>query len=199
MTTIPKTQTQTEAKGFALYVGISEHEAQAAGLTLAEIATALRETIANLVPDKANETYATLAIAPATTQGRNLDITRVALREPKATATKQQAQEQKQAAKGIVVDLTRKRVFVDGQNANFTCKEFELLALLIENTGRTVSRNEIAAIAERCGEPTPNARTIDVHVRRLRGKIEGYEDIVRTARGKGYRFDKHPDVLIEEL
>jgi DNA-binding winged helix-turn-helix (wHTH) protein len=199
MTTISKTQTQTEAKGFALYVGISEQEAKEAGISLAEIATALRETIANLVPDKATETYATLAIAPATAQGRNLDITRVALREPKATATKQQAQEQKQAAKGIVVDLTRKRVFVDGQNANFTCKEFELLAFLIENTGRTVSRNEIAAIAERCGEPTPNARTIDVHVRRLRGKIEGYEDIVRTARGKGYRFDKHPDVLIEEL
>jgi DNA-binding response OmpR family regulator len=31
----------------------------------------------------------------------------------------------------------------------------------------------------------------------LRAKIAGYEDIVRTARGSGYRFDKHPDVLIE--
>ena len=40
-------------------------------------------------------------------------------------------------------------------------------------------------------------RTIDVHVRRLRSKIAGYEDIVRTARGQGYRFDKHPDLLVE--
>ena len=193
------TATNTEAKGFALYVGISEAEALAAGLSLGEIANALKATIANLIPDKANETYATVALAPAESTGRNLDITRIALREPKATVVKQQRQEQRQAAKGIVVDLTRKRVFVDGRNANLTCKEFELLSFLIENTGRTVSRHEIAAISERCGEPTPNARTIDVHVRRLRGKIEGYEDIVRTARGKGYRFDKHPDVLIEQL
>ena len=162
------TAAKTEAKGFALYVGISEAEAQAAGLSLGEIANALKATIANLIPERANETYATVALAPAESTGRNLDITRIALREPKATVVKQQKHEQRQAAKGIVVDLTRKRLFVDGQNANLTCKEFELLAFLIENTGRTVSRNEIAAISERCGEPTPNARTIDVHVRRLR-------------------------------
>ena len=69
------TKAQTEAKGFALYVGISESEAQAAGTTLAEIASKLRETIAELLPEKASETYATLAIAPANAAGRNLDIT----------------------------------------------------------------------------------------------------------------------------
>lgn len=196
MTTILKTQ--TEAKGFALYVGISETEAQAAGLSLSEIATALRNTIAELLPDKASETYAALALAPLEAAGRNLDITRIALREPRATKAKEVPQEQ-QAAKGIVLDLNRRRLFVDGKNANLTCKEFELLAYLVENQGRTVSRQEIASISERCGEPTPNARTIDVHVRRLRAKVEGYEDIVRTARGKGYRFDKHPDVLVEQL
>lgn len=196
MTSILKTQ--TEAKGFALYVGISETEAQAAGLSLSEIASALRNTIAELIPDKASETYAALALAPQEAAGRNLDITRIALREPRATKAKEVPQEQ-QAAKGIVLDLNRRRLFVDGKNANLTCKEFELLAYLVENQGRTVSRQEIASISERCGEPTPNARTIDVHVRRLRAKVEGYEDIVRTARGKGYRFDKHPDVLVEQL
>ena len=45
----------------------------------------------------------------------------------------------------------------------------------------------------------PNARTIDVHIRRLRGKIAGYEDVIRTIRGTGYRFDKHPDVLLEGI
>jgi DNA-binding response OmpR family regulator len=125
---------------------------------------------------------------------------RLALQEPRATKQKVQPnQEETRAAKGIVVDLTRRRLFVDGRNALLTCKEFELLAYLIENTGETVTREQIASIADRCGEPTPNARTIDVHVRRLRAKIAGYEDIVRTVRGQGYRFDKHPDVLIEEL
>jgi DNA-binding response OmpR family regulator len=188
---------QTEAKGFALYVGISETEALAAGTSLAEIATQLRNRLAELVPGKEGETYAALAIGPTEIQGRNLQLTRVALGERRAISkTKPQADEET-AARGVVVDLNRRRLYVDGRNANLTCKEFELLAYLIENEGRTVSRNEIASISERCGEPTPNARTIDVHVRRLRAKIAGYEDIVRTARGKGYRFDKHPDVLIE--
>lgn len=193
------TKTQTEIKGFALYVGISEQEALEAGVSLTELAAALKKTIAELVPNKETETYATLALAPAQAAGRNLDLTRLALQEPKAVGAKLKPVVEHQAAKGVVVDLTRKRVYVDGKNANFTCKEFELLNFLIENAGRTVSRQEIASIAERCGEPTPNARTIDVHVRRLRGKVEGYEDIVRTARGKGYRFDAHPDVLIEQL
>ena len=45
-------------------------------------------------------------------------------------------------------------------------------------------------------EEIPNERTIDVHVRRLRSKLGAYEDIVRTVRGAGYRFDRHADVTI---
>ena len=46
-------------------------------------------------------------------------------------------------------------------------------------------------------EQIPNERTIDVHIRRLRSKIAGYEDVIRTVRGGGYRFDQHPDVIYE--
>lgn len=198
MTKLATTKT-TEAKGFALYVGISEAQAQASGTSLAEIATELRKRLGELVPGLANETYAALAIAPVEAKGRNLDITRIALGEQRATKAAKPEQEEATAAKGVVVDLSRKRVYVDGSNAGLTCKEFELLAFLIENQGRNVARQEIAAISERCGEPTPNARTIDVHVRRLRAKLGEYDDVVRTARGKGYRFDRHPDVLIENL
>lgn len=198
MTKLATTKT-TEAKGFALYVGISEAQAQASGTSLAEVATELRKRLGELVPEFANETYAALAIAPVEAKGRNLDITRIALGEQRATKAAKPEQEEATAAKGVVVDLSRKRVYVDGSNAGLTCKEFELLAFLIENQGRNVARQEIAAISERCGEPTPNARTIDVHVRRLRAKLGEYDDVVRTARGKGYRFDRHPDVLIENL
>ena len=163
-----KTKSINVAKGFALYVGISEQDAQDAGLTLAQIAQALKQTIATLVPAKASETYAAIALAPEGSTGRNLDITRLALREPRATSTPTNTEaDEKTAAKGLVVDLTRKRLFVDGANAQLTCKEFELFAFLIENTGETVSRKQIADISDRCGESTPNARTIDVHVRRL--------------------------------
>ena len=195
-----KTKSTTVAKGFALYVGISEQDAQDAGLTLAHIAQALKQTIATLVPAKANQTYAAIALAPEGSTGKNLDITRLALREPRATSTPTNTEaDEKTAAKGLVVDLTRKRLFVDGANAQLTCKEFELFAFLIENTGETVSRKQIADISDRCGESTPNARTIDVHVRRLRAKIAGYEDVIRTSRGVGYRFDRHPDVLVQQF
>ena len=190
---------QTEAKGFALYVGITEQQAQEAGLTLAEVATALKTKLAELIPTAASETYAALAIAPEETSGRPLDITRLALGEPRAVRAAKPQPEEVEAAKGVVVDLSRKKVFVDGTHAQLTCKEYELLAFLIEREGQTVSRATIASISERCGEATPNFRTIDVHVRRLRSKLGLYEDIVRTARGQGYRFDSHPDVLIEKL
>ena len=197
MTTL---KTTTKAVGFALYVGISEQQAQAAGLSLAEIATALKAKLTELLPEQANQTYAALALAPEQAQCDHLSLTRLALREPRATGkVAEPEQEDQDAARGIVVDLKRRRLFVDGRNAQLTCKEFELLAFLIENTGRTITREEIASISERCEESKPNFRTIDVHVRRLRSKIAGYEDIVRTVRGLGYRFDKHPDVLIEEL
>ena len=42
----------------------------------------------------------------------------------------------------------------------------------------------------------PDARTVDVHVRRLRRRLGSYASIVRTIRGAGYRFDEHPDVAI---
>jgi len=190
---------QTEAKGFALYVGITEQQAQEAGLTLAEVATALKTKLAELIPNAESETYAALAIAPEETSGRPLDLTRLALGEPRAVRAAKPQPEEVEAAKGVVVDLSRKKVFVDGTHAQLTCKEFELLAFLIEREGQTVSRATIASISERCGEATPNFRTIDVHVRRLRSKLGLYEDIIRTARGQGYRFDAHPDVLIEKL
>ena len=190
---------QTEAKGFSLYVGITEQQAQEAGLTLADIASALKTKLAELVPAAANETYAALAIAPEQAAGRPIDITRLALGEPRAVRAAKPEPEDLEAAKGVVVDLSRKKVFVDGALAQLTCKEYELLALLIEKEGETVTRETIASISERCGEATPNFRTIDVHVRRLRSKLGLYEDIVRTARGQGYRFDEHPDVLIEKL
>jgi len=193
-------KTSTKPVGFALYVGISEAEAQAASLSLAEIATALKAKLSELLPEQANQTYAALALAPDQAQGNHLALTRLALREPRATGKlAEPEQEDAGAAKGIVVDLKRRRLFVDGRNANLTCKEFELLALLIENSGRAVTRQEISSVSQRCGVEKPHSRTTDVHVRRLRSKIAGYEDILRTVRGAGYRFDPHPDVLIDDM
>jgi DNA-binding winged helix-turn-helix (wHTH) protein len=196
--TLTSVPTQTEARGFALYVGLDEATAQAAGVSLTDLVTALRKTVADLIPAAANETFAAVAIAPVGIKGKNIDVVRTALRDPRALDKLTPAQEDT-PAKGVVVDVNRHRVFVDGNNAEFTNKEFDLLNYLINNAGETITRRELvdAVWSEDAAEEVPNERTIDVHVRRLRAKIAGYEDIIRTIRGGGYRFDKHPDVLVE--
>jgi DNA-binding response OmpR family regulator len=195
LTSVP---TQTEARGFALYVGIDEATAKAAGVTLAELVQALRKTVTDLVPAAAQETYAAVALAPVGVGGKNIDVVRTALHDPRSLNRLVEANQEQEAARGIVIDIARHRVFTDGENAELTYKEFELLNYLILNEGETISRRELVdAVWADDADEAPNERTIDVHVRRLRAKITGYEDIIRTVRGGGYRFDRHPDVLVE--
>ncbi len=188
---------ETEARGFALYLGVDEATAQAHGTSLTEIANALKNTFAELVPSAADQTYAAVALAPKGAGGRSVDVVRTALRDPRAL-DKLVATQDDEAAQGVTVDLDRKRVYANGINADFTTKEFAILAHLIQNEGTIFSREELGKViwSNTEGE-APNDRTIDVHIRRLRAKIEGFEDIVRTIRGKGYTFEKHPDVLVE--
>ena len=194
------TPLETEARGFALYVGVDEATAAAAGVTLSELVIALRKTVADMVPPAHDQTYAAVAIAPKGLGGKPLDVVRTALGDPKALDKLAEAKKAASAdtQKGIVVDPGRKKVFADGENTELTYKEFELLQYLIEHEGSTISRREIIDVIWNDGEgEVPNDRTIDVHVRRLRAKIAGYEDIIRTVRGGGYRFDKHPEVIYE--
>ncbi len=196
--TLQAVPTQTEARGFALYVGLDEASAAAAGVNLAEVVAALRQTIDALVPGAARETFAAVALAPVGTGGRNVDVVRTALHDPRALDRLVEANQEQKPASGVILDTLRQRVYVDGTNAEFTSKEFELLNYLVSNQGETITRRElIDAVWSDDADNAPNDRTIDVHVRRLRAKIVGYEDIIRTVRGAGYRFDKHPDLLVE--
>ena len=183
-------------RGFALYVGLDELKAAADGVSLPQPVEALRKTIAELSPSA--ETYAAVALAPSQAGGRDVDVVRLALHEPGAVArTKAQSEEQAEAAKGVVVDISRKRVIIDGESANLTFKEFELLQYLVLREGRTIERAELVGSLWDAGdEDAPGERTIDVHVRRLRSKLGAFQDIVRTVRGVGYRFDRHADVSV---
>jgi hypothetical protein len=185
---------ETEARGFALYLGIDEATAQAHGTSLTEIASALKRTFAELVPSAANQTYAAVALAPKGAGGRSVDVVRTALRDPRAI---DQLREPESDLPAITVDLRRKRVYKNGINAEVTNKEFLLLSYLIENEGKIVSRATLVEATSGADADDITERTIDVHVRRLRSKIEGYEDIIRAVRGQGYLFEQHPDVLVE--
>ena len=186
----------TAPRGFALYVGIDEAKAAASGVSLGVLVDALRRTLADLAP--AAQTYATVALAPAGSGGRDVDVVRLALHEPTAIARRDEPQDEDRAGDGVVVDISRKRVLIDGESAAFTFKEFELLQYLVLREGATIERTELVSSLWHGAseEEAPGERTIDVHVRRLRVKLGRYEDIVRTVRGVGYRFDRHADVAI---
>lgn len=186
-----------EPRGFAVYVGLDEAKAAADGVSLAELAERIKALVGELAPHA--QTHATVAIAPTGAGGRDLDVVRTALHDPALARRREAEQAAPKRRTGIIVDISRGRVVIDGEVAGLTYKEFELLRFLVLREGRTVDRDEIIAgiWTEATGEDVPNARTIDVHVRRLRTKLGEYEDIVRTVRGAGYRFDRHADVSIQ--
>lgn len=188
----------TEARGFVLYVGIDEATALAAGTSLGALVEKLKGVLAEASPSI--ETHAAVALAPVGAGGRDVDVVRLALNDPAALARHRQVEEPTPKHRtGVVVDISRKRVVLDGDPAALTYKEFELLQYLVLREGRTIDRSElITALWSAGDDEIPNERTIDVHVRRLRSKLGDYEDIVRTVRGVGYRFDRHADVSIRQ-
>ncbi len=190
----------TEARGFVLYVGLDEAKATAAGIDLGRLVIELKKLTVDLAPGA--ETHAAVALAPAGAGGRDVDVVRLALQDPSALARyrRDDTPRAEPKAEGVVIDISRKRVLLDGETAALTYKEFELLQYLVLREGRTIERAELITSLWADGaegdDDVPNERTIDVHVRRLRAKLGGYEDIVRTVRGSGYRFDRHADVSI---
>ena len=89
--------------------------------------------------------------------------------------------------RGLMIDVEARRVTVDDKPINLTAKEFDLLELLIFNVNKVYSREELLKTV--WGEDYPgDVRTVDVHIRRLREKIEknpGAPKYVQTKWGVG--------------
>ena len=90
---------------------------------------------------------------------------------------------------GISIDLTARRVTVDGQAVNLTPKEFDLLALLAGHPDVVFSRKKILDVVWG-GELPEDTRTLDTHIKQVRHAIAPYSDRIVTLRGVGYRFEK---------
>lgn len=187
------------ARGFVLYMGIDEETAAAAGTSIAKLAQEIRAYAQSLVSGA--ESYAAVAVAPADTPGSALDVVRSTFGDPtvntrQRTETPRPQQHQEPRPSGVLIDLARREVHLDGESLNLTFKEFELLNYLVENGTRTVGRDELLEGLWRNAEEVPNERTIDVHIRRLRSKLGRLANTVRTVRGQGYRFYEHPEVVV---
>ena len=92
----------------------------------------------------------------------------------------------------IRLDTGRHEVFVRGESMAFPLKEFELLELLLANAGRVLTRD---VLIDRIWGPNyfGDTKTLDVHVKRLRSKIEidpANPKRIVTVRGVGYRYER---------
>ncbi|MBC8530134.1 response regulator transcription factor [Christensenellaceae bacterium NSJ-44] len=90
----------------------------------------------------------------------------------------------------LVVNLDQRSVQVDGKDVRLTVKEFELLKLLATNPGKIFSRDTLLETIWKY-DYLGDLRTVDVHVRRLREKIErdpGQPEFILTKWGVGYYF-----------
>ena len=94
------------------------------------------------------------------------------------------------SAEGLTIDLARRVVEIGGDRVQLTYVEFELLRILASNPGRVYSRRMLLE-ALWGGADYREPRTIDVHVRHLREKLErdpADPEYILTVRGVGYRF-----------
>ena len=91
----------------------------------------------------------------------------------------------------VVIDVERHQVSINGENISLPLKEFELLEFLVRNSGRVLTRTQL--IDRVWGSDYfGDTKTLDVHVKRLRAKIEqdpANPVYIQTIRGLGYKFE----------
>jgi len=104
--------------------------------------------------------------------------------------SEKQKEPQTLRAKNMVVNLENRSVEIDGEEIGLTAKEFDLLQLFITNRGKVFDREKLLELIWKY-EYLGDLRTVDVHIRRLREKIESNPakpEFILTKWGVGYYF-----------
>lgn len=100
-------------------------------------------------------------------------------------------------SQGVMIDRRRHRVTMGDTVLDLTPNEFGLLTAFVRQPGRAFTRAELidSALGD---DAIVLERTIDVHIRALRKKLQGNADLIQTVRGIGYRFRDPSDVASTE-
>ena len=111
----------------------------------------------------------------------------------RTSPARQQAAQASVIEKGdLKLDCESRRLFINGTEINLTTREFELLEIMVKNENKVYSRENLLNLV--WGKEYPgDVRTVDVHVRRLREKIEtnpSEPKYVHTKRGVGYYYNQ---------
>lgn len=112
----------------------------------------------------------------------------VIIRRHSAAAPDKDKPEGMISADGIEVDTLGYNVYIDGEKAELTAKEYSLLLYLMQNKGIVLSRDKI--LDEVWGyDYFGDDRTVDWQIKLLRGKLGDHRDCIQTIRGVGYKFE----------
>ena len=89
---------------------------------------------------------------------------------------------------GLKADITARIVYIDGERADMSPKEYELFFYMLKNRNIALSRDKL--LSEVWGyDYFGDDRTLDTHIKLLRRSLGKYADYIVTLRGVGYRFD----------
>ena len=90
---------------------------------------------------------------------------------------------------GLEIDVAGRNVYVDGVKAELTPKEYELLFYLVRNKGIALTREKL--LYDVWGfDFFGDDRTVDTHIKMLRGNLKEYRKFIVTLRGLGYKFEE---------
>ena len=115
-------------------------------------------------------------------------MARVAAVLARRNASESQAPSAELVSGGLVVNKNSRTVTIDGKRIDVTLKEYELLVYLMENKNIALSRDKL--LQDIWGyDFFGDDRTIDTHIKNLRGRLGDYRDKIATVRGIGYKFE----------
>ncbi|PJI86582.1 winged helix-turn-helix domain-containing protein [Luteimicrobium subarcticum] len=184
--------------GFVLYVGI---DGTPDGEEIVELAETLSELARELLPDA--ETYTSVRLAEPRTTTIPRDAARTSTGDTTPGLHRDDVRtfhERLARVSGVprlVIDAAAREVVVDDRRVHLTVKELDLLVHLARQGGRTVTREELLASVWQGAPVQEGTRTVDVHVRRLREKVD-VGHVITTVRGVGYRFATTADVVLRD-
>ncbi len=89
---------------------------------------------------------------------------------------------------GLTIDMVGRNVYVDGEKAELTPKEYEILFYFVKNKGIALTREKL--LMDVWGfDFYSDDRTVDTHIKMLRSNLKQYRKFIVTLRGLGYKFE----------
>jgi len=114
-------------------------------------------------------------------------LTQEQLQELEAFKAQQQVPK-RMSFEGLEIDMAGREVYVNGQKANMTPKEYDLLFYLVKNRNIALTRDKL--LEEVWGyDFFGDDRTVDTHIKMLRNSLGEYRKFIVTLRGMGYKFE----------